>query len=245
MTNPDIENAEVIEETTNGGTKQSDTTAQQTGAYPDGWRQNTKALWNGAIFTAILIMLCAILVFFFPKEGIPQNIGLGTLLVYFLILTFTALGSINTYQKGLTQFASLFGKDGSRAIDIIRWGFMFAMMGVLFHIFIFYLPFTSPESRHTTSTLLIGNSILILSTVTTMIGFLMLATANGCPDAARKGSLRMLLVPLLLLGGAFLAPFAIAGTAAIRILELIVLLGGTVLFLASWHKIITINPLKA
>ena len=55
----------------------------------------------------------------------------------------------------------------------------------------------------------------------------------------------MLLVPLLLLGGAFLAPFAIAGTAAIRILELIVLLGGTVLFLASWHKIITINLLKA
>lgn len=242
MSIDNIETAEVIEDNETDSTRNSQQKPPCNNGYPQGWSQATKALWNGAIFTGILILLCAILIFFFPKEGIPQNIGLGTLLVYFLILTFTALGSINTYQKGLTQFASIFAKDGSRALDVIRWGFMFAMMGVIFHIFIFYFPFTDPESKHTLSTLLIGNCIIILSAVTTIVGFLMLATASGCPDASRKGSLRMIITAIVLLGAAFLAPFAIHnGATATRILELVVLIAGAVLFLSSWHKIITIK----
>lgn len=240
MSTDNIETAEVIEETDNTSGKGN--TPPRHSPYPEGWALATKALWNGAIFTGILILLCAVLVFFFPKEGIPSTIGPGTLLVFFLILSFTALGSINTYQKGLTQFAAMFGKDGSRALDVIRWGFMLAMMGTLFHIFIFYLPFTDPETKHTLSTLLIGNSIVILSAVTTIVGFLMLATATGCPDPARKGSLRMIITAFVLLGAAFLAPFAILnGTTATRILELIVLLAGAILFLSSWHKIIAVK----
>lgn len=236
MSTEQIENAEVLND--NGSSSQVPPRL----SYSERWGQATKALWNGAIFTGILILLCAIMVFFFPKEGIPQNIGLGTLLVYFLILTFTALGSINTYQKGLTQFASMFSKDGSRALDVIRWGFMFAMMGVLFHIFIFYFPITDAESKKTVSTLLIGNSIIILSAVTTIVGFLMLATASGCPDDSRKGSLRMIITAVVLLGAAFLAPFAIHnGNTATRILEFIVLIFGAILFLSSWHKIITLK----
>lgn len=244
MTTDNIENAEIVEEigTTGDGQRQAPGQGDGGNSYPEGWRASTKALWNGAIFTAILILLCAILVFFFPKEGITKSIGPGTLLVYFLIMTFTALGAINTYQKGLMQFATLFAKDGSRALDVIRWGFMFAMMGVLFHIFIFYLPFTDPEARHQGMTLLIGNSIVLLSTVTSIVGFLMLATAKGLPDASRKGSLLMIVVALVLLGAAFLAPFAVlTGTTATRVLELVVLLFGAFLFLLSWHKIISVK----
>lgn len=254
--------------------------------YPDGWQQATRTLWNGAIFAAILLLLCAILVFFFPKEeiqtihiGVPaeeqmtmtadsaagitampsdqnafivqpqpatqtmhtsksMNIGIGTLLVYFLILTFTALGAINTYQKGLTRFAALFGKDGSRALDVIRWGFMLSIMGVLFHFFIFYLPITDPEIKHQTSTLFIGNSIIILSAITSVVGFLMLATANGCPDHSRKGSLLMIVVSVILLAAAFVAPFAVITGGWSRIVELVLLVGGATLFLIAWRKII-------
>lgn len=244
MTTDNIEDATVVEKFDNTSSSQQQQVPPQPEGkgYPEGWSASTKALWNGAIFTAILILLCAVLVFFFPKEGIAKSIGAGTLLVYFLIMTFTALGSINTYQKGLTQFATLFAKDGSRALDVIRWGFMFAMMGVLFHIFIFYLPFTDPEVRHEGSTLLIGNSIILLSAVTSVVGFLMLATAKGLPDASRKGSLLMIVVAIVLLGAAFLAPFAILrGTTATRILELVILLLGAFLFLVSWHKIITVK----
>ena len=248
MTTDNIDNAEIIEEYDDRGTEkqqQTQQTQQTTGGgngYPEGWRASTKALWNGVIFTSILILLCAIMVFFFPKEGIVKGIGPGALLVYFLILSFTALGSINTYQKGLMQFAQLFGKDGSRALDVIRWGFMIAMMGVLFHIFIFYLPFTDPEVRQEGLTLLIGNSILLLSLVTSVVGFLMLATAKGIPDASRKGSLLMIVAALVLVGAAFVAPYAILdGTTANRILELVILLLGAFLFLLSWHKIITVK----
>ena len=216
MTTDNIDNAEIIEEYDDRGTEkqqQTQQTQQTTGGgngYPEGWRASTKALWNGAIFTSILILLCAIMVFFF--------------------------------QKGLMQFAQLFGKDGSRALDVIRWGFMIAMMGVLFHIFIFYLPFTDPEVRQEGLTLLIGNSILLLSLVTSVVGFLMLATAKGIPDASRKGSLLMIVAALVLVGAAFVAPYAILdGTTANRILELVILLLGAFLFLLSWHKIITVK----
>lgn len=249
-------------------------------SYPEGWKQATKTLWNGAIFTGILIILCAILVFFFPKEEIEtihigaapvqdtltigdtlatvlpvmqpetsrtvatsksMNIGIGTLLVYFLILTFTALGAINTYQKGLIKFAAMFGKDGGRALDVIRWGFMLAMMGALFHFFIFYLPITDPETKRETATLILGNCILILSALMSIVGSLMLATANGCPDPSRKGALLMIVTTLILLIGAFVSPFAVLGNGWSRIVELVILVAGAVVFLVSWHKIVTVK----
>lgn len=271
-----IEQAEIINEEPLQDDNQS-----PCNSYPEGWKQATRTLWNGAIFTGILILLCAILIFFFPKEEIetihigaapvadtlivgdtlapatpamqPQdvtrtiatsksmNIGIGTLLVYFLILTLTALGAINTYQKGLIKFAAMFGKDGARGLDVMRWSFMLAMMGVLFHFFIFWLPITDPETKRETSTLILGNSILILSAIMSIVGSLMLATANGCPDPSRKGALLKIVASLILLSGAFVAPFAVSGSGWSRIVELIILVAGSILFLVSWHKIVKIE----
>ena len=262
---------------------QDDNQKSPCNGYPEGWKQATKTLWNGAIFTGILILLCAILVFFFPKEEIEtihigavpvldsvtvgdslstampvmqtettsrtvatsksMKIGIGTLLVYFLILTFTALGAINTYQKGLIKFAAMFGKDGARALDVIRWGFMLAMMGALFHFFIFYLPITDSETKRETATLLLGNCILILSALMSIVGCLMLATANGCPDPSRKGALLMIVATLILLAGAFVSPFAVLGNGWSRIVELVILIAGAVVFLVSWHKIVTVKEI--
>lgn len=213
--------------------------------YPEGWRPATRSLWNGAIFTSILILLCAVMIFFFPKGDLggfeSMNVGLGTLLVYFLIMAFTAMGAINTYQKGLTTFASLFAKDGARALDIIRWGFMCAFVGVLLHMFIFCLPIIDHETKQLASTLLVGNSILIIATLLGIVGFLMLGTAEGCPNPSRKGALLMIVAKLVLLGGAFLSPSAMRGETAIRLLELIILLIGSILFLVSWKKIIKVR----
>ena len=243
MSNDNIEEAEVIEDC--GPTADSIPSSPAANPYPEGWKQATRALWNGVIFNAILILLCAILVFFFPKQGLTMNIGLGTLLVYFLIMTFTALGAINTYQKGLTQFAAMFGKDGARALDVIRWGFMLAIVGVVFHFFVFYLPLIDADTKRLTTTLLIGNSILILSAATNIVGFLMLATANGCPDPSRKGSLLMIVAALVLLGGAFVAPYAITGSNWTRIVEFIILATGAILFMTSWRRIIAIRNLAS
>lgn len=244
MDTEQIVDAEIIEEEGRTESNTNETrAASQNAQYPEGWSSATKTLWNGAIFTGVLVLLCAILIFFFPKEGManPMKIGLGTLLVYFLVLTLTALGAINTYQKGLTQFASMFSKDGARALDVIRWGFMMAMMGVLFHFFIFYLPITDIDTKRQTSTLLLGNSIIILSALCSVVGFLMLATAKGCPDASRKGCLLMLGSLAILLVGAFIAPSAIFGTTLLRIVEFVILLTGSILFLVAWHKIVHIK----
>lgn len=238
-----IESAEVIED----GGKYKQNSSQNTppqSLYPEGWKQAAKPVWNGVLYVCVLLLLCGILVFFFPNNGIPQKIGAGTLLVYFLVFTFILLGAINIYQKGLIQFSTMFGKDGKRALDVIRWGYMFAIMGVIFLFFIFCLPFVDPAEKTKLSTIFIGNSINLLAAVTSIVGFLMLATANGCPDASRKGALRMILATIVLLGAAFMAPFAIqadGGGTWKRIFELILILIGAILFLISWHKITSIK----
>jgi len=250
MNTDKIEEAEIIDEETTSTTEDSrqvppaGTQSQQPHTTTVDAEQTLKAnrtLWNGAIFTFVLILLCAVLVFFFPKGNVElqsANIGLGSLLVYFLVMTFTTLGSVNTYQKGLTQFAARFEKDGSRALDLIRWGFMLAIMGVVFHCFIFYLPIVDVETKRQFSTLFLGNSIVLLAAIVSIVGFLMLATSKGIPDTSRKGCLLMLVSQGVLLLGMFIAPYATSGSKSLRILELVILLAGAVVFLVAWRRIL-------
>ncbi len=245
MNTDKIEEAEIIGEETTASTNNTrvDCGDEVSRQQPDAaaTRKANRTLWNGAIFTFVLILLCALLVFFFPKGNVElqsANIGLGSLLVYFLVVTFTTLGAVNTYQKGLTQLAIRFEKDGARALDLVRWGFMLAIMGVVFHCFIFYLPIVSEELKHQTATLFLGNSIVMLSAIVSIVGFLMLATAKGLPDASRKGCLLMLVASCVLLLGMFMAPFSTSGGNSLRVLELVVLLGGAVVFLVAWHRIL-------
>lgn len=207
----------------------------------EGWKAATHKVWNGAIFTGMVIILCACMLLLLPHGDIvagASHFGLGALIVYLLLLALTTVGSIVVYPKGLRKMATLFGSDGSRALKWIEWGYYATIVGALLHLLVFYLPLLAPETKRQLAVIAAGNSVLLVASAASVVGFIMLATAKGCPDASRKGCASMIAATLVLLGTLVLLPFANAGSVWMRVAGAILLLVGAFLFLRSWRKIV-------
>lgn len=204
------------------------------------WNNSTRKLKVGVAFATILLMLYNVLLFL-PIHKHEETTS-STLLLFVLFcvgMLVLAFLCIRNYSRGLARFSNLFSHGGKRSLFLVRWGFWFAIAGVVLQLLVFMLLHPSKESI-TFLWLLIGNILLIASAVISIVGFLSLATSKGMPDTSRRGALHMSWTHIVMLLGAILLSYALQAGIVLKIVTVAVNLCGTYLFFHHWKRIL--NP---